>query len=494
MPAIPVIASIGGAVASAAPAIAGVAGAVSAVQGISQQKKAAEAAQNQANLASGMGVNQAQQQQDAMMMAYFNSNPAFAAEYNRHMASSNGTDRRTQAQWLADGLRNNPVQMQEFQAFSAQNAGNVIPGSAMGPGGTIDVNTLQQQAQAVARQNAANSAALEREFNPGAQELRAGSLEALLAALNPATQQTLMNLATGGAPALSPLGAAPGVGADNAALLSQIRSQAGEPLTNNGFDSALTRQAVEAAAQDLALGGQLPQDVRNLVARTALARSAAVTGGGLGLGRDMTARDLGLTSLDLRRQRLAQAAALGQQEAGLEAANAAMRAQAEQYGRQNLFQSQAALDAQDARALQAYSTQAQLQAQRDALASNNYFNQANLLQNIASGDFARAMSAAQLGQNIAAPQSGLSPGSVADVAVGNVNIANNAQQNANAVRAASGQQQAQFGSQLLGTALPGAIDFFKGVFTPKVPTLAPTTVTTGGSGIPSIPGWSPSTY
>jgi len=385
-------------------------------------------------------------------------------------------------------------------ASDAKKAANT---AANTPAPTVNIPALQTQAQNIAQQNAAASAALEQQYNPGAADLRAGSLEALIASLNPETRSTLTNLAQGGAPGVSAPGSRPGLtdlasrpelsaipmrpdgSVDNAALLARITQQAGQPLTTTGFDSALTRSAVEQAAADLALGGELPQDVRNLVARNAAARSGAVSGG-LGLGRDITARDLGLTSLDLRNQRLARAAALGGQEAALEQANAAMRSQAEQFGRQNLFQSQAALDAQDARVAQnyatdaqiaaardallsqnyatdaslmasrdalrqnAYATDAQLAAQRDALASSNYFNQAGLLQNIASGDFARAFQAAQLGQSIQQPTSGLDPGSVANLAVGNTNaVANKAQQDA-AARIAAANQQSALGGQLIG--------------------------------------------
>jgi hypothetical protein len=375
--------------------------------------------------------------------------------------------------------------------------------AANAPAPTVDIPGLQTQAQDIARQNAINSAALEDQFNPGASALRSGSLQALLSALSPENGAALANLAEGGAPGitgpaarpgltalgerpdLSTLGTAPGASEGNAALLAAIQQQAGQGLTNTGFDSALTRAAVDQAQADLALGGQLPQDVRNLVARTAAARSGSVTGG-LGMGRDITARDLGLTSLDLSNRRLQNAAALGSQEAGLEQANAAMRLQGEQFGRNNLLQSQQALAAQDAMNLQRYgldaglaadrdrllsanyATDAQLiaaqdalrqqgygqdaslAAQRDALASSNYFNQANLLQNISSGDFAKAFQAAQLGQNIAQPVSGLDPGSVANLAVGNANATSAQAQNAAAIAAQAAQQRSALGGQLIG--------------------------------------------
>lgn len=273
----------------------------------------------------------------------------------------------------------------------------------------VDIAATDAQARQAALRNAIDSAALEKQFNPGAAELRQGSLESLLAALN-----------------------APQTDRDN--LVSRISAQAGNPLTVGApqqYDSMLTRQAVQAAADQLALGGQLPQDVRNLVARGALARSGQVTGG-LSLGRDLTTRDLGLTSLDLQRARIAQAAALGQQEASLEAGNAGLRQQndaarlaAEQFGRTNLLDS------------------------------------ASFMQQIASGDFQRALAAAQLGQNIAQPQSGLDPGTVANLAVGNMNAGAAQAQNAAALRAGVANQTAAFGSNLAGTGIGLAAQFYK---------------------------------
>ncbi len=303
----------------------------------------------------------------------------------------------------------------------ARDAKKASEQAANAPAATVNIPGLQGQAQNIAIQNAVNSAALERQFNPGAAQLRQGSLEALLASLNPENGAALAGMAAGGPPGI------------NNSLMSQITAQAGQPLATTGFDSALSRAAIERAMGDLSLGGQLPQDVRNLVARNAAARSGTVSGG-LGLGRDISARDLGLTSLDLSQRRLQNAAQLGQQEAALEQANAALRSQSEQFGRNNLLQSQGAV------------------AQQDQLAAGNYFNQANLLQSIASGDFARAIAAAQLGQNIAQPASGLDPGSIANLAVGNSNAVANQAQNAAAIKAQSANQLLGLGGNLLGAA------------------------------------------
>jgi hypothetical protein len=278
-------------------------------------------------------------------------------------------------------------------ARKAAKEGNAIARDAANrPAATVDIAALDSQARAIAQRNAAESAALERQYNPGVQELRAGSLESLNAGL--------------------------GRSGDTQALMNRIMAQAGQPLGTTGYDSALTRQAVEAAAADLALGGQLPQDVRNLVARQALAKAGTVApGSGLQLGRDIVARDLGLTSLDLRNNRLRNAASIGSQEAALEQGNAAMRLSADQFGRNNLLDS------------------------------------ASFLSGLETGEFGRALSAAGLAQNIAAPMAGLDPGSVANLAVGNANAGASAQQQADALRLGAANQSAQAGAQLMGTGL-----------------------------------------
>lgn len=336
---------------------------------------------------------------------------------------------------------------------SANQANDAAKAAAAGTGGgAVNIAELQKTAQQTAVDNAARSAALEAQYNPGAQELRAGSLQALLAGLN------------GGNP-------------QQAAFAQAITSQAGQPLSriaapgSEQFDSALTRAAVEQAAADLALGGELPQDVRNLVSRQAFARSGAVTGG-LGLGRDLQARDLGLTSLDLRNRRLQAAAALGQQEAQLGQANAALRQQANALG----------------------VNVAGLNMQGEQYGRGNLFESANFLSGIQSGDFARALAAAQLGQNIAAPQSGLDPGAVANLAVGNSNNAATAAQQSAAMGVQSGNQKSALGGQLLGTGL-GFVQNYLNSRQPSYSYTMPTTTVPSTYAAPvgaSAYGWTPS--
>jgi len=68
--------------------------------------------------------------------------------------------------------------------------------------------------------------------------------------------------------------------------------------------------------------GLIASDVQGNVGRTAgfNALSSGV-GGGSGLGRNLTARDLGLTSMQLQQQGTAQAQSLGQQQYGMTVAN-----------------------------------------------------------------------------------------------------------------------------------------------------------------------------
>jgi hypothetical protein len=55
---------------------------------------------------------------------YYASNPAFAAEYNRHMGwiaqNAPGTDRRTPTEWLRDHLASDPASMNDFRAYFAK--------------------------------------------------------------------------------------------------------------------------------------------------------------------------------------------------------------------------------------------------------------------------------------------------------------------------------------------------------------------------------------
>lgn len=491
MPVVPVLAAIGGGSALAGGltvASAGL-GAYQAISGADAARRAANAQQDYAKAAAGGANTAAPVAPDSTSPVSYNTATDYfknnvysgdAAPYSNEWNDAfNQWASGLEAKYGVDSYKNLKYGQLTEQVAPGETPGTgssaVIPSSVAGPGGTVNLNLAQQAAQAVAQQNAANSAELEQQYNPGAQELRSGSLQSLLANLNAPQQGVEGTLPTVPTPGTAP------VSAQNQALLAQVAAQAGQPLTGVGYDSPLTRAAIAKAQQDLALGGALPQDVAQLVARKAFAQAGAMTGGrSLGAGRDITARDLGLTSLDLERQRMQQALQAGGAEAGLEGANAAMRLAAQQYARQNLLQSQGATAADQQAQLQAYVQQQQLAQQAAQQEASNYFNQNSLLQSIQSGGFGRNLAAAQFGQNITPPASGLDPGAVVNLAVGNSNVAANAAQNANAVAAQAANNKTAAGSQLLGTALGFAQNFFKPTAAPTYSWSSPTTFGTTG--------------
>ena len=75
--------------------------------------------------------------------------------------------------------------------------------------------------------------------------------------------------------------------------------------------SPLMDAAYERAMADLEMGGALPRELQNMVSRAAMSRAPQ------GMGRDVAARDLGLTGLQLQQQRLGTAANLGQFQTGV---------------------------------------------------------------------------------------------------------------------------------------------------------------------------------
>lgn len=70
----------------------------------------------------------------------------------------------------------------------------------------------------------------------------------------------------------------------------------------------LREQTTKSILDELGLGGQLPQDVQEIVLRNAFSKGGMSGIGGSQMGRNLAARDLGLTSLDLLNQRIGRAA------------------------------------------------------------------------------------------------------------------------------------------------------------------------------------------
>lgn len=256
-------------------------------------------------------------------------------------------------------------------ANKAAKAGKVSPQS-------VDIGALNAEATSMAGKNARASIALENELTPEVAQLRSESIKNLLGDLSGEDQYT--NL---------------------------LRDQYSAILSGQGGgDIELLQLANNRAKEDLLLGGEIPLDVRNQVARISAANAASVGGGGLGLGRDLAARDLGLTSLQLRDNRLTNALSSGQ---------------------------------------------AYFNAGQGNLA--NQFNALGGLNNLSATGFGRRQALATLGQAIERPQVGLSQGSIADIAVGNSNGANAAAQQNAAVKSQMWNSFGQLGGQLAGAGM-----------------------------------------
>lgn len=270
----------------------------------------------------------------------------------------------------------------------------------------LDPQYLAQVVAEQARRNAYASAGLEQELAPEVAQARTAAMQALL--------QDIQGGGTLGGDIESALMAALGGGTDvNMPELEQ---------------SELLNRAREQALADLELGGELPPEIRNLVARTAAQRASG--GGFLGgqIGRDIGARDLGLTSLDLRNQRLGTAAALG---AGQEATN---------IGQQGLA--------------------ANIALQNRAFAQQNLLNVTSQLQNLRQQEFANRFGAAQFTQGIDTPVAGLDPGDLASYIVGDVNQRNELVNAANVAQLNTEQQAKSGQNSLIGDVAGGLFGMF----------------------------------
>lgn len=244
-----------------------------------------------------------------------------------------------------------------------------------GSAAQVDINALNDQIKEISRQNALDSAELEKQLTPEVPALRSAANQGILAGLRPdATQQNYTNMLSG---------------------------SLGQHL-----QTPLLQAAIARAKADLGMGGKLDLDTRNEVTRHAAATAGTVAQGGLGLGRDVSARDLGLTSLQLQQQRLANATQLG----GME----------------------------------------QQGAEFDA---GNLLNKIQMLKAISDGNFGRNVAAAQYGESIRQPLVGIDPGSLANIAVGNNNARSAALASQANISGQSGQNWLKLAGQIGGTAL-----------------------------------------
>lgn len=301
----------------------------------------------------------------------------------------------------------------------------------------VDVAGVANLAEQQAARNIQNSLALEQQYTPENAALRKAGIENLLA-YNAASPELTALLS-------SRYGSGSGTYGGDVGAQSVTVTDVESPTSVN---SQLLQSAVDRAAAELALGGELPQDVKNLVARNALAKAGRV--GTLQLGRDITARDLGLTSLDLAQRRLANAQSLGQADlaAGQYNSSAAQRAAEINAAARNAAGLSNAQLAQSAAQFNA--GQRQQSGQFDA----------QFLQSLMNGEFNRLLSTAQFGQSLTPPIAGLDPSAIANLAVGNQNAQTAAGLQASQIGAAGAQGMTQLGGQLIGAGVGGLANYY----------------------------------
>lgn len=211
----------------------------------------------------------------------------------------------------------------------------------------VNIDALNQKTKDITSQNAIDSQNLFKQLNPAAYGLQQSGTAGLQASLG------------------------------GNQYLKQAQDLLGQHLSQNLNDPTLSA-AIAKARSDLSLGGKLDPETQNLVTRSALANTGSVAqgAGGTGLGRDITARDLGLTSLNLQNTRLANASTLGGQE-----------------------------------------------MQQSQLNNQNFLGNVGALSSLNSNNFQQYLAAAGLGNQLAqnSPQIGLSGSSVANIQQGNQN-------------------------------------------------------------------------
>jgi hypothetical protein len=233
---------------------------------------------------------------------------------------------------------------------------------AMSKQKTVDIGKLVADARANSEANLAKSLELEKKYLPGTAQLRETTTENLLSQIAPGgTAATRREEALTKLLGFTPASATP---------------------TYEG--SPLFKQATDRIAAELALGGKLDPETQAAVVRGAL--SGAGRSGIIGsqAGRGLTARDLGLTSLQLQQARQGAALEAGKMQSDL-----------------GLTQAQLGLSAGD---------QLLRSLGMGVEATSNELTQAgNLYQTLA---------------NQALPESGLSSGSLADIEVGQTNAYN----------------------------------------------------------------------
>jgi len=284
-----------------------------------------------------------------------------------------------------------------YNAYQSNKDAKAAAAKASQAPATVDINALNQQATQQALANAAASNKLEQQYNPYINQLRQTAASGLSQYLTPSA---------------------------NSNALTNLYMQSAQGANTAAPASTLFTNAADVAQKQLALGGSLDQETQNQIMRAGLARGGTLTGpgGGLGMGRDIAARDLGLTSLQLQNERMQNAANIGSTQ--------------QQF---NLAQAQTRLQ----QLLGAGGAASGLEQQQ----------------------YGRNLGLAGFTQGISQPEVGLSPSSIANLSVGNTNILNTAQQNAAAIKAQQAASQAALGGNLIGMGLGAYSNLYRPIST-----------------------------
>ena len=269
----------------------------------------------------------------------------------------------------------------------------------------IDVRELDELAREIARRNAEESIALEAELRPELAQLRDATYSTILGDL---------------------------LGYDRQGIQQSVQQQMMQQLNRPDQTisapelerSALLQSAIDRAQTDLGLGARLPQDVANQVTRQAGERGGRMGLTGTGTGRDVVARDLGLSSLDLLNQRMQQAAGLGQVEQQIN------------LGQQSLADS-----------INRFNVQSGMQQQQQRAQAGSF------LQGLIDNPVLRAQ---QTTMGTAMPMVGLDPGQAASFQVADINALNQYNQQLAAAQAQAKQANSGFWGDLIGAGLGAA--------------------------------------
>jgi len=231
---------------------------------------------------------------------------------------------------------------------------------------TVDIGKLISDSRVNAEENLKKSLALEQQYLPGQAAAREVSTQAFLNQFSPemaaqrqAAVQRLIDFSSGGA-----------------------------MPTYKGSDMFQT--AADKILADLNLGGQLDSDTQSAVVRGALAGAGGSGVIGSAAGRGLVARDLGLTSLQLRTAR---------QQAALQAG--------------------------------------QIQSQLGLQQAQQYLQSLGLTVDATTGQLQQAASIFNMANGQPLPESGLSSSDIANVTVGQTNSYNQNLMNAAGIKAAN---------------------------------------------------------